>query len=241
MAEKDWRYIDVFNPDPEIVQRQIEAAGGIDKYWGQVLWFSSEDEAYPLAPYDSVLEDIESEGRTKNFKRKLIATQYVAGGILSNGKFNTDQERADFNKNFEDFQGDDNAGNIMHVEIETEEERPKFEPFKMIENDRIYEYTEGSVQENIRTVFGIPSPLIGKDIAGKLGMSQMVADAINIYNMATDGERKIMSEIFRKIFTHWAKPAGNDFEILPLVNSLTPAPATPAPDLPNPTEDVPAN
>lgn len=240
ISQTDMRFIDVFNPDPEIVQKQIEQAGGIDKYWGQVFWLSAEDEAYPLAPYDSVLEDIESEGRTKNFKRKLIATGYHAGGTLSTGAFNTEEERTDFNKKFEDFQGDDNAGNILHVEIKSEEERPKFDPFQMITNDTIYSYTESSVQENIRTVFGIPSPLIGKDIAGKLGMSQMVADAINIYNMATDGERKLLSEVFKKIFTHWAKPVGNDFEILPLVNSLMP-PATPAPELPNPKEDVPAN
>lgn len=217
---QDVKFIDVFNPDPEIVQLQIAAAGGIDKYNGQVLWYSSEGDDYPLAPYDSVLEDIESEGRTKNFKRKLIATGYVAGGTLSTGKFQTEDERTAFNKNFEDYQGDDNAGNIMHVEVESEEERPKFEPFKMIENDTIYSYTESSTQENIRTVFGIPSPLIGKDIAGKLGMSQMVADAIVTYNLQTEDERKMMSEIFFRIFSHWHKEVnpGDDYSIMPLNN-----------------------
>jgi hypothetical protein len=52
--EKTIERINVFNPDPDIVLEQIENAGGIDSYKGQILWQSLDGKfIYPTASYDS--------------------------------------------------------------------------------------------------------------------------------------------------------------------------------------------
>ena len=48
VAKENIDYIDVFNPDKRVVAAQIEAAGGIEYYKGQVLWVSlSGKDIYP--------------------------------------------------------------------------------------------------------------------------------------------------------------------------------------------------
>ena len=49
-------YINVFAP--ENVALQIEQAGGIDKYRGQVYSYWGEEQSYPLALYDNVVNDL---------------------------------------------------------------------------------------------------------------------------------------------------------------------------------------
>ena len=55
-------YLDRFNPDREVIMSQIERAGGIYEYNGQVLWFSSAGkQEYPKAIYDSVVTQMSTE------------------------------------------------------------------------------------------------------------------------------------------------------------------------------------
>ena len=51
-----------FNPDPDIVLEQIENAGGIDSYKGQILWQSLDGQfIYPTASYDSAITEISTD------------------------------------------------------------------------------------------------------------------------------------------------------------------------------------
>lgn len=218
IRKDDIKWYHTFNPEKAVEQA---IAVGFDKYEGQILWYSTEGEKYPLAPIDPVLEDVESDARIKNHKRKAIATGFNADfALVTQEKFESESEREEYISGLENFQGDENAGNIMLIEIERQEQKPEIIPFPRSDADKRFEYTENSIHDNIRKCFGLPPVLIGEATAGKLGSSQEIIDACNFYNAITEQERRTVSEIFELLFKYWYDPNAcptKDFSIIPLV------------------------
>jgi hypothetical protein len=219
IKKEDIKWFNVFNPDKAV--SEALACGGFNMYKGQILWWSFEGEQYPLSPIDPVIEDVESDARIKNHKRKAIATGFNADfALITQEKFESESEREEYIANLENFQGDENAGNIMLVEIDRPEQKPEVMPFPVSNADGKFQYTETSIHDNIRKCFGIPPVLIGEATAGKLGTSQEIIDACNFYNAITDPERRAVSESFQLIFNKWYNPSINpskDYSITPLV------------------------
>lgn len=218
IRKEDIKWYHVFNPEKAIEEA---TAVGFENYQGQIIWYSIEGDVYPLAPIDPVIEDVESDARIKNHKRKAIATGFNADfALVTQEKFESETEREEYLANLENFQGDENAGNIMLIEIERAEQKPEVLPFPKSSNDKAFEYTEASIHENIRKCFGIPPVLIGEATAGKLGTSQEIIDACNYYNAVTEHERRLISETFKMIFTYWHDPnacPSKDYSIVPLI------------------------
>lgn len=240
IRKDDIQWYDVYNPEAAIEQA---LAVGFGNYKGQILWYSYEGDQYPLAPIDPVIEDVESDARIKNFKRKSIATGFNADfALVTQERFESDSEREEYVTNLENFQGDENAGNIMLVEIDRPEQEPKILPFPRIDNDKKYEYTETSIHDNIRKAFGLPPVLVGEATAGKLGTSQEILDACNYYNAVTDPERRQVSEVFEEVFKYWYDPnacPSKDYSIVPLVLFTVPNQATIVPGSMVPTTPAP--
>lgn len=224
-------YIDLYDPRPEVVMGQIEAAGGIEKYKGQVLYYGEGgDLVYPLAYYDPELEDIETDSQIKLFKYRNISGSFMAShmlvrygqaegggyggaGIEPNLKdaqgSGISYEEDDFVENIKEFQGAENFNRIMLIEAETPEQKPELVPFTHQNNDKLFEYHEKSTQDNIRKVFAIPTVFLDA-VPGKLGLSEELADAVSFYNKMTQDERAIFEQVYSKIF-------GTEYRIKPLV------------------------
>ena len=76
-------FIDVYNPIPAVVQAQIDAAGGIDKYKGQILYFSADGEmVYPKPIYDSAITDISTEAGISNVIYRNARMNFMPAGML---------------------------------------------------------------------------------------------------------------------------------------------------------------
>lgn len=208
----DIDFIDVFNPDPEIVAAQVEAAGGFEHYKGQILWYSNEGEmVYPLSTCDPVLEDVEVDSQIKLFKYRNITSGFMASHLLvTKGKFETDEARREFSEKITEFQGADNFNKIFWAEVELDEQVPNITPFSHQNNDRLYEYHESSVQENIRMNYGLP-PVLFKSIPGQLGDNSERMEAIRQYNEETSDERMVIEEQFQRLFSLFpdANPSEN--------------------------------
>ncbi len=199
------QYIDVFNPDPTKIEQQVIAAGGWENYKGQLYWYSTSGKSYPLAPYDSVLEDMETDGRIKNHRRKKAATGFNADGIVEVvGEFETEQERQAFIDILENNQGDNGAGNMILSEIKNKEQKTEFIPFpKADQKNDYYAANETAVQDNIRKSFGFTPTLIGGVTQGTLGISQDVIESCAFVNGMTNRERREMEETFKMIFDNF--------------------------------------
>jgi hypothetical protein len=223
IKKEDIKFYDRFDPNPETIMSQIEKAGGIEHWRGQIFWYSSEDEDYPLATCDAILEDVETDGRIKSYKRKKSATGWGADfAFIHKGKFENENERNALRQDIEEFQGDDNAGGIPIIEVEIGEQAPELLLFPKVATDKdFYSGNEQSVQANIRKAYGFPPVLVGDYVAGKLGMAQEILDATGFVNGMTNPERRMMEEIFQTLFSYWHVPIAqvnptNDFSIIPL-------------------------
>lgn len=220
IRREDIIYIDKFTSDQNKISEQIQKAGGLEYYKGQIFWYSNEGENYPLAPYDAVLEDLETDGRIKNHKRKKAATGFNSDyAFIHKGKFESEEQEQEMIKNLEEFQGDESAGNIMLVSIESEEQKPELLKFdKSGESVDFYTANELSVHRNIRKAFGLPSVLAMEDIPGSLGLSTQMKEAYHVYNSLTTSERTTISENMKILFSnfHTNINPSNDYDILPL-------------------------
>lgn len=186
-----------YNPNPEVIKAQVKADGGWSKYRGQVLYFSADGDSYPLCSLDSVLEDCVTDAQVKVFKYNNVTTNFMASHMLvTKGKSESTDESDDFATSLTQFQGAENTGKIMHIEIDFDEDKPELQAFETVNNDKLFEYTETSVHANIRKKLLIPPVLIGDLIAGKLGTSEEIYDATAFYNSITSKERtKIYDDI----------------------------------------------
>jgi hypothetical protein len=197
-------YIHLYNPDPEAVKAQILAAGGIEKYQGQIYYHGADGElVYPLAHYDSELEDIETDSQIKLFKYRNISTSFMASHMFVRyGKEEGDGfiPFEELTENLREFQGADNAFKIMALDIDSPEQKPEVIDFKQNNNDKLFEYHETSTQNNIRKVFTVPTVFLDA-IAGTLGLQSQLDDAVVFYNRMTQDERAIIEEAYKFLFS----------------------------------------
>ncbi len=217
--------IDVFNPRKEVVFSQIEKAGGIEYYKGQILWVSTAGaNTYPLAIYDSVITELSTDEGLSNIKNRNVRNNFLPACMLvvKKGAPQVDNEgnevvvkmiEAD---DLKKFQGDTNSGKLMLVELEQDEEEPKVVPFQVANYDKDFTVTENSTVERIYSAFN--QELFYAIRMGKLGFSgQVMQDAYEYYAGQVTQEQRVIERVFDKIFRHWHEPVCTaDFSIQPI-------------------------
>lgn len=227
-------YLDVFNPDPNVVLAQMETAGGIEKYKGQVLYFNPDGEDYPYCSFDSVIEDVRSDAGISDFKLSSIENGFlVAQAVEYPGTFDTEEDRREFDDSLRNLQGPRKAGSFAVMENPLAKELPiKFNKVETQNNDRLFEWTEQSIQDKIRKNYLIPPDLIGEFKGGALS-AQQIGDAYEYYNAVTQDERLLFEELLTYVFQYWRDPvATTDYTLIPLqyvVKSPAAATTTAAP------------
>lgn len=211
---------DVFNPDPAVVLAQIEKAGGIEKYKGQVLYFNEQSENYPLSSIDPIFEHCETDAELKYYNNRNVTTGFMAQVIwIQKGKFadkKAEQQHAD---NLKKFQGTRQSGKILQIQIDNEEEKPELIPVENNIDDELYAYTEKTVISHIIRRFQIPTILLGIPTEGALGDKNDREGAKNTYSEITKDERTMLEAVFSLIFDYWHAPEQNpekDFSIIPI-------------------------
>jgi len=219
------KWVDIFNPDPAVIQAQVDAAKGWANYKGQILYYSCESYGmslcYPKSPLDPVIEDVDSDSQAKIFKNRNLRNNFTATHIGKyKGSFATDQERELFAKSLIlDNQGAENAAKIILLELGGQEDSFELQPMTTANLEKLYQYTEESVRDNIRRVMLIPAILLSDLIPGKLGTSQEIQDAVQYYNAVTNDDRREIEEVMAELFSYWKDPGinpTNDYSIIPL-------------------------
>lgn len=148
-VKTDWRetkqepvIFDVYNTNQKVIKAQVEEAGSIEKYKGQIFYYNEDDHLrYPESRIDAVMNDCDSEaqssvysnqilrrgffGKTLIVTRPLIDTNLEEynenehGERVPNRDYAEAQSEADeVRDNIEDFMGAENAGGCMVVELD---------------------------------------------------------------------------------------------------------------------------
>lgn len=207
-------FINFYNPNPEKIQAEVEASGGWASYKGQILFWSVDGIEYPLAPSDSVLEDVQTDSQSKLFKFRNITSNFMASHILESEAFESDEERENFAEVINDFQGADDASKILVLEKKAGQLEAGFDLKKVeIQDvDKLYEYTESSVRDNILRNYLIPPVLLIAQ-AGKLGSSSELKDSTALYNGQTADYRIVLSEIYEELLKGFKGTNIEDYSI----------------------------
>jgi hypothetical protein len=218
--KEDIRYIDVYNPNPDVILSQIEKAGGINNYKGQIFWRSFDGDSYPLSICDPVIEDVISDSGIKKFRLRTTSTSFMPSHIVEYPyEFESEEERQEEKSNWEKFQGTENSNKIFMLEKPNGSDQ-KLNIIKVDwqDFDKVYESTNRTVKDSIIECFSIPPVLLGVAVAGKLGTADEIKDAYNFYNSVTSDERKMIEEDYFEIFSNYRNVinTSGDYSIIPL-------------------------
>ena len=212
IKEEDISFFNYYNPDPKVIQAEVDAVGGWHNYKGQVMYWSVDGLEYPLAPSDSVLEDIQTDAHAKVFKFRNITTNFMASHFLRVQSFEDEDQLAEFTDTLTNFQGADDSSKIMVVEQESEDELFSLEKVDIQDIGDLYAFTEESARNNIIRAYLIP-PVLLLAVAGKLGSSTEIIDATAFYNGVTSDYRLELSAVFKELFSNSVFVVGDDFDI----------------------------
>lgn len=224
-------YIDVFNPRKEVVLAQIEAAGGIEYYKGQVLWISGAGRnVYPVSRADRVITEMSTDEGLANVKYRNVRCNFLPSGMVITKKGSSVQfddegnqvkpgkdEDEGFSDTIKQLQGDVNAGKLLEVTLNSEEDAPQFVRMNSNNYDKEFSVTDASVVERIYSAFG-QEPWYCIRV-GKVGFSgDILEDAFEYYNSIVNKQQRMIERAFQKIFEYWYEVANasNDYSIQPL-------------------------
>jgi len=225
-------FLDKYNPDPEAIQRQVDTAGGWEKYKGQLYYFNPEIDDYPLIEADSVWEDFETEAGIKIFNNREVITGFLPSTMLfmQSRREEADNSRPDdgeqtfinqpsqLEKDLGQFQGTKSAQKIIVIEYEDESQKPEFKPYTIQNNDKLFETTERSVEARIIKGFSVPKELINAEKSSGLSNGSEKKEAIREFNDNTAADRSEIADVFAEIFDKFyvdVNPSGN-WNIIPI-------------------------
>lgn len=218
-------YIDVFNPRKEVVLSQIEAAGGIEYYKGQILWVSmAGNYVYPTGKADSVVTEMSTDEGLSNVKYRNVRCNFLSAGLMITKKGqsinqdgNENKEDTGFSDTLVQLQGDTNASKILEVEIGADEEKPEFVSLKTNNYDKEFTVTDTSTVERIYSAYG-QEPWYCIRI-GKVGFSgDILEDAFEYYNSIVSKQQRMIERAFQKVFDNWYEivNVSNNYSVQPL-------------------------
>lgn len=227
--------VDVFNPKHSVIKSQIDNAGGIKKYNGQILYFRFGKYHYPLSPLHPCLDDASSEREAAVYKNTSLRkgffgkTLVVTKPLVEADKETEfkewtaqDDERTAFRETLQKFVGAENADGLLHIEMEFEGDNIDKEIlFKNIDsniNDKLFAHTENSVKDNIRMCFkNVPAALIMSQDGKLFGNSGESIKAMKeFYQEQTENERMMINEIVNTLMKHFTENQ-EGLKIIPLV------------------------
>lgn len=214
VTDENIERFNVYNPDKEVVFAQIDEAGGIDAYKGQILWVSmAGKQTYPTPIYDAAITEISTDEGIGNVKYRSTRNNFLIPCMLitkkgiptidANGK-RVEQKMIEAD-DLRDFQGDENTGKIMLVELENEEDEPKVVEFPTKNFDKDFELTDKTTVERIYAQFH--QELFYAIRIGKLGFSgDVMRDAYEYYAGEVTNEQRFIERGFAKILAVWHDP-----------------------------------
>lgn len=225
-----------FNPIREVVLSEIELAGGIDNFPGQILWVSlAGKDRYPTTIYDKVATELSTDEGLQNVKYRNVRSNFMPAGMIirrtgstlsvdDKNKQSADeaaktQQAMDANAEvLRSFMGDQNAGSIMEVYLKDGESVPEWVHIEGENFDKKFDSTTNDTTQRIYAAFN-QEPWYSLRVAKNGFSGDVLADAYDYYNSYLEPKRKIITRAFNKIFAHWVEASlrETNFEIEPLV------------------------
>lgn len=210
---------DVYNPRKEVIQSQVDAAGGWQNYKGQIFYFKLNDKYdYAKSKIETAYTFADTENQLGFFYNGTARRSFEDLTIVRHREFPNKQDKDDFYSNLQKLSGFENASSKLVVQDEWDDEREKTGNFKFdtvkseVRSDK-FAHFENSCSNYIRKVYNIPPQLVDF-VAGKLGNTsgEEMKTGQSIYNsiISRDQEKVelFMTELFDN-FKEKINPSNN--------------------------------
>lgn len=237
IEEKDIVKYNLYTTDKEVIARQIEAAGGFDKWRGHVMYFGADGRVqYPHNSFHGVLEDVITDIKLKKGKNANVSTNFLASHFIEfpfmfrdvspypedkKEGSTTDRFKSEVLSGFEKFMGVENTGKMGVLENPSKDKDGNSIPYKIhkidVQNfDKLYEFTENSVKNAIRGIFNQPQIL--HDAVSTGFSTEIMNDMYKFYNAVTYEDRLIIEEALMEVFAGWQTDINpiDNYSIIPL-------------------------
>jgi hypothetical protein len=153
-----------------------------EKWAGQVQYAvmnTGSNSIYPFSAVHACRFDADSDGRFSKVRNGIVANGLWQSGMITAENGLSEQTIEDFQRELGRVMGDNAAGGVLMM---PNMGGLKFEAMTRQDDDKLFQQTGEVIRNNIRQVFGIPSPIFGENVAGKLGNAQEVEEAFYLYN-----------------------------------------------------------
>lgn len=233
---KQARVVDVYNDNKRVIQSQIEQAGSLAKYNGQIFYFKFGKYIYPLAPIHPAIKDAESESEVSTYKnvslkkgffgKTIVITKPLVDSLLESDSIEyreQETERDNFKSTIKQFMGAHNVDGVIHIEMDFEgDDLEKEFIIKQVDSnidDKLFAHTETSVSDNIRMCFNnVPAALIRSKEGALFGSSGEAIEQMKIfYQDQTNKERMTVEQIVNKLMSRNSNKR-NNLTLTPLIN-----------------------
>lgn len=190
--KKDEIEYNIYNPDN--VLKEIEEAGSLEAYQGQLLYsIDNKQDIYPLCNFDSVLDDAQLEAEAKIYSLSNIQNDFSLSGFFMYPKFlESDEEVKEVKSDLKGDTGSKNAGGIKVFGANPSEEMKGWkwwQPISRNNIDGLFKEQKQDAKMNIYHRFKQP-PVLNGVFEGGVFSRQAYEDAFDYYNSQTETERK---------------------------------------------------
>tara|TARA_R110002049_G_scaffold309180_1_gene518125 strand:- start:14555 stop:15745 length:1191 start_codon:yes stop_codon:yes gene_type:complete len=243
LKKEEITFIDVFNPKEKVLKAQVEKCKGdnfvekVQRFKGQVLYVNLDDEyVYALSQIDAVMNDCDSEAQASVYKnrslrkgffgKQLVITKPLAGSLED---YNDEKEwqlaqseRENFKNTLKDFMGAENVGDVLNIELEFDDSEKLddvilFKDISSNINDKVFEYTEKSVFNNILMAYNsIPPALVRPENSVFSASGESIRAMQEVYQDNTSEERKELEQLVVYLMSKFYEPV-NDLKLIPLI------------------------
>lgn len=209
-------FYDRFNPNAEVVLEQIEAAGGISNYRGQIIYLTPDADEYPLAAFDAVMDDAQVQAevglaKVGNTQNSFLGTL----AILYPGEFGSPAEENDFKNLIHNKTGARNTGKTIGLQDRSGQRKASdiFANLTPVNLDKLFELTERTVKENIMESESFPAILMGKAPTGLFAQGD-IEEVYTYVNSITRNRRTELENFFSTLLKYWHEPVITDAKII---------------------------
>ena len=219
-SKKDFDFIHAYNPDPNVIERQVNEAGGWQHYKGQILWKSDDFSSYPTATVDPVLDDVEAEIESritrKNNLRNNFQLKYV---WTEKGQLQDDETEEEVVETVRTFMGPEGKPVMVCFSKDPEgKDVPTLTPLESKIDDKLFQYTDQSSRLSIYTIYGQPA-ILHSDYLGANGYNEgQLPQSQQYYSDYTDPDRIFFEEVYREVFSRFHEPinVSDNYKLIPL-------------------------
>lgn len=202
-------YIDTFNALESVVAAQIEAAGGISQYKGQILHIQKDStEVYSESDLLPVLDEALLEANSQKFRSRGSAKGFLNIKIMVVKPFSDDEDRQAFKRTLESAQGAENAGKVVLLESNTItgnlKEEYGLDDLSSQYNDTLFKYSDEQAKINIALAFEIPRALL--DLSDNTLFGDSAAMITSMRSILWDSraeDREMFEEAINLVGANW--------------------------------------